>query len=423
MHTRPWPTFWSPRGTHDSDRAQRLRAFVHDHVQQVEPLATAEADCWRELREAGSELWLDVADLDEAGAAWSGDFRGVTTNNSLLAAEVQRGNYDRLAAEAAALLRREDRDLEAPELLGEVAFVLNAAHGLTIARRLGATVSVELHTSLADDEEGSYHYGRRLAAIAPEQFVIKVPLTPAGLVAARRLAADDVRVSVTLGFSPRQNLLIANYAKPEFTNVFVGRIEQLFPEAPFDVGVAAAGVSQRAVHASAVDSGVGEPVRQIAASLRSPEQLAHLAGIDVLTMPASLARKFAEQPVALDGRSPEPSDEEVATLRGVGAAVFVEIGDAEAVAARQLDLRADGSMDGERVRALLQDHGVADLFPQLRPQDLARLDEDGKIPDWTYWRRHVVEGTVSWDGLLNVAGLLRFAADQARLDTHIARLL
>ncbi|MCH7646660.1 MAG: transaldolase, partial [Nitrospinae bacterium] len=49
-----------------------------------------------------------------------------------------------------------------------------------------ADVSVELHTNLARDAEVSYQYGKRFHAICPDRFTVKVPLTPEGLIAARR---------------------------------------------------------------------------------------------------------------------------------------------------------------------------------------------------------------------------------------------
>ena len=94
-------------------------------------------------------------------------------------------------------------------LLLEIAFVLNARHGLRLARRFDAFVSVELHTDLADDVERTVAYGRRYHEVCPERFIVKVPLSPAGLIGARRLSDAGVPVNFTLGFLARKTVRAA----------------------------------------------------------------------------------------------------------------------------------------------------------------------------------------------------------------------
>jgi len=166
---------------------------------------------WRSLATTGTRPWLDTGDLEAAGASWCSSFTALTTNNSLLNKEVQKGLYDALIGEAASTVR----DLPADDQVIELAFLLNARHGLRLASRFGGRVSVELHTGLADDVERSLSYARRLFAICPEHFIIKIPLTPAGLLATRRLRAEGIPVNFTLGFSARQNLIAAACASPD----------------------------------------------------------------------------------------------------------------------------------------------------------------------------------------------------------------
>ena len=123
--------------------------------------------------------WLDTGDIDSAAELWVNEFTALTTNNTLLNAEVQKGIYDDLIAEAAKVLSGVDRRT----LIVEIAFFLNARHGLRLVQRFGANVSVELHTDLAHDVvERSVYYGRRIHAICPDSFVVKVPLTPSGAI-------------------------------------------------------------------------------------------------------------------------------------------------------------------------------------------------------------------------------------------------
>ena len=55
---------------------------------------------------------------------------------------------------------------------------------------------------------------------------IKVPLTPDGLRACRKLADDGTMVNVTLCFSPAQALLAAK-AGASFVSPFVGRLDDI----------------------------------------------------------------------------------------------------------------------------------------------------------------------------------------------------
>ena len=59
---------------------------------------------WQRLREIGSDLWLDTGSLEDAAAMWVRQFSALTTNNTLLNREVQKGAYDGLIPEARALL-------------------------------------------------------------------------------------------------------------------------------------------------------------------------------------------------------------------------------------------------------------------------------------------------------------------------------
>jgi transaldolase len=77
----------------------------------------------------------------------------------------------------------------------------------------------------ATDAEGMVREGLRLAALH-RNVVVKVPLTPAGLVATRSLAERDVRTNVTLCFSASQALLAAK-AGASFVSPFIGRLDDV----------------------------------------------------------------------------------------------------------------------------------------------------------------------------------------------------
>ena len=283
---------------HDSELASEVAAFCRRGYQ---PPAAAvrrelrEHPMWRAATACGTGLWLDTGDIDAIRSLWTREFSALTTNNTLLNKEVQKGIYDDLVPEAAGLLRAQCPDIAEPQLILEIAFVLNAVHGLRLVSTFDADVSVELHTDLARDADSSYQYGKRFAAIEPDRFIVKIPLTPEGLVAARRLSDDGIRVNFTLGFSARQNHLIARLSRPAWVNVFMGRLNSFVADNGLgdgrNVGEKSTLASQREVRALR-ESGLA--VRQIGASIRSGQQVLDLIGIDVMTIPTRAAREFTE---------------------------------------------------------------------------------------------------------------------------------
>src|SRR6266403_3990632 len=205
-----------------------LEAAVHDFIlkdftHQLGKSAAKPTDDpeWRKLRDAGTRLWLDTGDMDEAGKLWNSSFDALTTNNTLLNKEIQKGIYDDLVAKAARVVLDAAPDITPQDLILEIAFILNAHHALRLVDRFDAFVSVELHTDLATDVDRTVAYGKRYFAICPERFYVKVPLTPAGYLSARKLAAAGIPINFTLGFSARHNYVAALLTKPSYVNVFL----------------------------------------------------------------------------------------------------------------------------------------------------------------------------------------------------------
>ena len=78
---------------------------------------------------------------------------------------------------------------------------------------------------VATDTDGMVREGRQLAAI-DEHIVVKVPFGRAGVRACDTLARENIRVNVTLVFSPSQALLAAKVGAT-FVSPFVGRLDDI----------------------------------------------------------------------------------------------------------------------------------------------------------------------------------------------------
>src|SRR6056297_3465845 len=98
------------------------------------------APVWERLAEQGTSLWLDSGDMEAIAGLWDEQLAGVTTNNSLLNDEVQRGEYDNFIAEASKMLQA----LPHQQRVREIGLMLNARHGVRLAKQFNCLVSVEL---------------------------------------------------------------------------------------------------------------------------------------------------------------------------------------------------------------------------------------------------------------------------------------
>ena len=196
------------------------------------------------------KFYLDTASVKEIQEAASlGLLDGVTTNPSLVAKE---GRVFR-------------------EVLLEICNIVDGPISAEV-------VSIEADAMVKE--------GRELAKIH-KNIVVKVPLIAEGLKATKRLAAEGIRVNVTLCFSPTQALLAAK-AGAWCVSPFIGRLDD-------------------------ISSNGMELIRQIVtiyrnydyktfilvASVRHPQHVveAALAGGHICTMPFAIFQQMVKHPL------------------------------------------------------------------------------------------------------------------------------
>jgi len=196
------------------------------------------------------KLFLDTANIDEIREInhW-GVLGGVTTNPSLIAKESS------------------DPDRVWKEILAEV----------------DGPISLETTELEAD---AMYEQGVELARMAPNA-VVKVPMTPDGLRAGKRLVQDDIRINVTLVFSPAQAILAAEI-DAYIVSPFLGRLD--------DVASDGMDLLRRICEIYQVQ---GYETNVLAASLRHPMHVveAAAAGADIATMPYAVFRQLVRHPL------------------------------------------------------------------------------------------------------------------------------
>ena len=199
-------------------------------------------------------LFLDTANIDEIREIneW-GVLRGVTTNPTLLA--------------------KEHGDIEKA--------------WRSILELVDGDVSLE---TTEPEAVAMYEQGKYLASLG-DNAVVKVPMTPAGIEAGKRLTEDGIRINVTLVFSPAQAILAAEI--PAYiVSPFLGRIDD----------AAADGMHALRQICEIYDI-QGYETEVLAASLRHPMHVveAAISGADIATMPYDVFKKLVKHPLTDKG--------------------------------------------------------------------------------------------------------------------------
>jgi len=196
------------------------------------------------------KLYLDTANVKEiVEAASFGVLDGVTTNPSLVAKE---GRVFR-------------------EVLVEICNIVDGPISAEV-------VSLEADAMVKE--------GKELANIH-KNIVVKVPLIPEGLKATKRLAAEGIRVNVTLCFSPTQALLAAK-AGAWCVSPFIGRLD--------DISSNGMELIRQIV---TIYKNYDYKTYVLVASVRHPQHVveAALAGGHICTMPFAIFQQMVKHPL------------------------------------------------------------------------------------------------------------------------------
>ena len=378
------------------------------------------------FKETGTELWIDTGDLEKAQSIWKSEFSALTTNNTLANQVVQTGVMDEVIHQTISRLNEVASGLTKEERVTEVGFVINCHIALRLVRAFKTKVSIELHPSMSRNIGRTLDYARRYYRVCPEYFIVKIPLTPEGYLSVRTLRKEGMPINFTLGFSARQNYLAARLSNPEFVNVFLGRLNQVVSENSVGGGDLVGEKVTLATQEALLRVRKQYPevgTRLIGASIRSGEQVAFLAGLDVMTIPPSAMEEFLKMkhPVGTMssniGKDINP-EIDFSHLHGPRFHKLWEVPDAfvqfvnDLLASTNLD-----SMNGGEMESFCRERNV-DLFYPFSPAQLKKILDLGKIPRLDEWSHEV-----ALDDLMTQSALQSFSKDQAALDDRIRSFL
>ena len=401
--------------------------FTHEFGKPEVPLKGLTA--WENIRNTGTRLWLDTGDINVAKDLWCSQFEALTTNNTLLNREIQKGIYDNLIGDTASEIRKHNPGIDEKQLQLEVSFVLNAYHGLRLVELFDAYVSVELHTDFGNDVSRSVDYGKRYYQICPERFYVKVPLTAAGLIAAAKLGQLGIPVNFTLGFSARQNYAAALLSQPRYVNVFMGRLNAFVADSGLGDG---ANVGEKATLATQREllklrKANKTETLLIGASMRAGSQVASLAGLDVYTMPTKVAAEYQQNPAEKVTNQIE-NDPPIDLAAGVtfddfNASTLWEVPDEFKFCVDKLLEKGINNLTPHDIQNHFAESGFEDFLPRWSDEDIKTISTDGKIPVYEKWKDRLANGKIGMDALMNISAFYSFASDQKKLDDRIKSFL
>ena len=200
------------------------------------------------------KFFLDTANVKEIQEAASlGLLDGVTTNPSLVA--------------------KEGRSFK--EMLIEICNIVDGP------------ISAEV---VSLDADAMVKEGKELAKIH-KNIVVKVPLIAEGLKATKRLAAEGIKVNVTLCFSPTQALLAAK-AGAWCVSPFIGRLDDISSNG-----------MELIRQILTIYRNYDYKTQVLVASVRHPQHVveAALAGGHICTMPFSIFQQMVKHPLTDSG--------------------------------------------------------------------------------------------------------------------------
>lgn len=198
------------------------------------------------------KFFIDSANLEEIeSAAAFGIVDGVTTNPSLVSREGEQGNFEDLVKRICEVVK-------------------------------GPVSAEVLSTGYAE----MLSEGRRLAAI-DENIVVKLPMTEDGVKATKALSDEDVKVNVTLVFSPSQAILAAK-AGAAYVSPFVGRLDDV-----------SSGGMDLVSDICEIYANYASKTEVLVASVRHPMHVveAARAGADVATFPYRVFNQLFNHPL------------------------------------------------------------------------------------------------------------------------------
>jgi len=254
------------------------------------------ANSLEQLKKAGTLVVADTGDFQAIKAFTPQDS---TTNPSLIFAASSLAQYAHLVDDAVSYGKSKGKDVAEQTSLAMDKLAIN--FGVEILKIVPGRVSTEIDARLSFDTQANIKKARELIALYKEQgidkerILIKIASTWEGIQAAKELEKEGIHCNLTLLFSLAQAVACAE-SGVTLISPFVGRITDFYKEK-----------EKKASYPPHEDPGVisvqtiynyykfyNYKTVVMGASFRTKEQIAELAGCDLLTVNPALLEELAK---------------------------------------------------------------------------------------------------------------------------------
>lgn len=243
----------------------------------------------------------DTGDFNALSAYKSSD---ATTNPSHILTASQKHEYAYLLSDAAAYALSQSRDPDSQ--VDDALLHLLVSFGCEILAHVPGRVSTEVDPIHSFNAPATVAYARRIIAlyaargVGPERVLVKIASTWEGFQACRVLEAEGIRCNLTLLFGLPQAVLAAEVGAT-LISPFVGRTldwwHQNRPAQDYsgrkDPGVVMARGIWEYYRANGIETEI------MGASMRSIDECAQLAGLDLMTINVGLLQELKEADVEI----------------------------------------------------------------------------------------------------------------------------
>jgi transaldolase len=286
-----------------------------------------------------SVIVADTGDIESIARLRPQD---ATTNPSLLYQSAQNPKYRALVDDSLAFGMRAkgDREAKAEAMLEKLA----VNFGCEILKHVKGRVSTEVNANLSFDAEGSLAKAHHLiglyqqGGVASDRVLIKLASTWEGIRAAEKLERDGIHCNLTLLFSFAQAVACAD-AGVTLISPFVGRIYDWYKKERKvdDIAPAEDPGVQSVTRIYNYYKKFGYSTQVMGASFRKVEQIAGLAGCDLLTIAPDLLDKMEATPGEMQRRlSVEAAEASAATKIAIDEKTFRWMHNEDAMATDKL---------------------------------------------------------------------------------------
>ncbi|MFC1761679.1 transaldolase family protein [Planctomycetota bacterium] len=381
---------------------------------------------WERFAQAGTQLWIDANDCNTIEKYWTHVFSGIDVHQIGLEFELSPETSGQVIP---TIMQKIQPSGTSADSVQQILSKLQIQLGLYMVQRFKTRVVVAIYAANVHDVEKIMDFARQACDYCPKQFIINIPWSPGGLLAARKLRWQGIAVMITQVFSARQSYIAARLAQPAFVNMSLTPLHDVVLKNQLGgglyVGEKALLASQRTIkklrHKEHLQT------YQVASGFTDGCQLQNVTGVDVMSLSPHVIEDYLSLPI--EGKTVfDRTDYDYMPLLNrnvdLGSQRFESLWQIDDTHIACMDKLLQEDLDSIAPEDLVSfgyNAGCEDLFVTWKAEERGFSQKEGPIPDLNHWATDLSRMRIGLDTLLNFAGLNALTKVQAELERHIAK--